>query len=148
MVMSEMGLSRIEELPHTIALELRPTLAIGDPAVLFVDRIRPVLGHLRLRPAAAWLGPMAAPSWPRPETCQFTVGGTFPERCQSLWWLICGRRNVPRTTGWVSAGQGPLGEAGPPTTRGLGDFSHMAGVISQDLAHMVASARFAAVITS
>ncbi len=43
MVMGEMGLSRIEELPHTITRELRPTLAPGNPAVLLVDRIRHAL---------------------------------------------------------------------------------------------------------
>ena len=41
MVMSEVSLSRIEELLFGITLELRPTLAICDPAVLFSDR-----GHL------------------------------------------------------------------------------------------------------
>jgi hypothetical protein len=43
MVMCEMGLSRIEELPHTVARELRPALALSDPAVLFADRFRHVL---------------------------------------------------------------------------------------------------------
>jgi hypothetical protein len=43
MVMSEVSLSRIEELPHTIALELRPALANGDPAVLFADPVHRVL---------------------------------------------------------------------------------------------------------
>ncbi len=43
MVMCEMGLSRIEELPHTIARELRPALAPSDSAVLFVDRIHHAL---------------------------------------------------------------------------------------------------------
>ena len=40
MVMCEVGLSRIEKLPHTIARELRPALAPSDSAVLFVDRFR------------------------------------------------------------------------------------------------------------
>jgi hypothetical protein len=43
MVMGEVSLSRIEELPHTITRELRPALAPGDPAVLFVDRIHHAL---------------------------------------------------------------------------------------------------------
>jgi hypothetical protein len=36
MVMSEVSLSRIEELLFGITLELRPTLAIGDPIVLSI----------------------------------------------------------------------------------------------------------------
>jgi len=61
MVMREMCLSRIEELPHTIALELRPTLTLGNPAVLFVDRFRHAVilrlttVQLRCLWAAAWL---------------------------------------------------------------------------------------------
>jgi hypothetical protein len=64
MVMGEMGLSRIEELPHTITRELRPALALGDPAVLFVDLIRHALvnsGYTRPNPPvpgcwpATWL---------------------------------------------------------------------------------------------
>ncbi len=43
MVMGEMALSRIEELPHTVTPELRPTLTPGNPAVLFADRIRHAL---------------------------------------------------------------------------------------------------------
>ena len=35
MVMSEMSLCRIEQRLLGVALELRPTLAIGGPAVLF-----------------------------------------------------------------------------------------------------------------
>jgi hypothetical protein len=37
MVMSEVSLRRIEKLLLGVALESRPTLAIGDPAVLSVD---------------------------------------------------------------------------------------------------------------
>jgi hypothetical protein len=37
MVMSEVSLRRIEELLLGVALELRPTLAIGDPMVLPID---------------------------------------------------------------------------------------------------------------
>jgi len=56
MVMCEMGLSRIEELPHTIARELRPALAVGDSSVPSVDcgRLAVIaadLLHLSLRPA-------------------------------------------------------------------------------------------------
>jgi hypothetical protein len=37
MVMSEVSLRRVEELLLGVALQLRPTLAIGDPVVLSVD---------------------------------------------------------------------------------------------------------------
>jgi hypothetical protein len=37
MVMSEVSLRRIEELLLGVALHLRPTLAVGDPAVLSID---------------------------------------------------------------------------------------------------------------
>jgi hypothetical protein len=37
MVMSEVSLRRIEELLLGVALELRPTLAVGDPIVLSID---------------------------------------------------------------------------------------------------------------
>jgi hypothetical protein len=37
MVMSEVSLRRVEELLLGIALELRPALAEGDPAVLSID---------------------------------------------------------------------------------------------------------------
>jgi len=37
MVMGEVSLCRFEELPPTFARELRPALAIGDPAVLFYE---------------------------------------------------------------------------------------------------------------
>jgi hypothetical protein len=37
MVMSEVSLRRIEELLLGITLELRPTLAVGDPIVLSID---------------------------------------------------------------------------------------------------------------
>jgi hypothetical protein len=40
-MMSEVILSRIEELLFGTATELRPALAISDPTVFFVDR-----GHL------------------------------------------------------------------------------------------------------
>jgi hypothetical protein len=36
MVMGEVSLCRVEELPPTFARELRPALAIGDPAVLSI----------------------------------------------------------------------------------------------------------------
>src|ERR1700749_3287144 len=36
MVMGEVSLCRVEELPPTFARELRPALAIGDPALLSV----------------------------------------------------------------------------------------------------------------
>lgn len=36
MVMGEVSLCRVEELPPTFTRELRPALAIGDPAVLSV----------------------------------------------------------------------------------------------------------------
>jgi hypothetical protein len=36
-MMSEVSLRRVEELLFGVALELRPTLAIGDPVVLPVD---------------------------------------------------------------------------------------------------------------
>jgi hypothetical protein len=35
MVMGEVSLCRVEELPPTFACELRPALTKGDPAVLF-----------------------------------------------------------------------------------------------------------------
>jgi hypothetical protein len=37
MVMSEVSLCRIEELLLGVALELRPTLAVGDPIVLSIE---------------------------------------------------------------------------------------------------------------
>jgi hypothetical protein len=43
MVMSEVSLRRIEELLLGITLELRPTLAIGDPIVLPIDGCHPSL---------------------------------------------------------------------------------------------------------
>ena len=36
MVMGEVSLCRVEELPPTLARELRPALAIGDPAALSI----------------------------------------------------------------------------------------------------------------
>lgn len=44
MVMSEVRLRRLEELLPRVPCELRPALAVGDPAVLFVDR-----GHVLVR---------------------------------------------------------------------------------------------------
>jgi hypothetical protein len=38
-MMGEVSLGRVEELPPGTALEYRPALAMGDPAVLFVDRV-------------------------------------------------------------------------------------------------------------
>jgi hypothetical protein len=40
MVMGEVSLCRLEELPPIFARELRPALAKSDPAVLIVDRVR------------------------------------------------------------------------------------------------------------
>ena len=45
MMVCQMCLCRVEELPHTIAGELRPALAVRDPAVLFIDWVRHVLGQ-------------------------------------------------------------------------------------------------------
>jgi hypothetical protein len=83
MVMSEMGLSRIEELPHTITLELRPTLATGDPAVLLVERIHHALVSCDYS-GCPIRGPFSVPRVVNhaPETCHCGVGVTFPERCQ------------------------------------------------------------------
>jgi hypothetical protein len=39
-VLGEVGLRRLEELVPVVACELCPALAVGDPAMLFVD-----LGH-------------------------------------------------------------------------------------------------------
>jgi hypothetical protein len=38
-MMGEVSLCRVEELPPGTATEYRPALAIGNPAVLFVDRV-------------------------------------------------------------------------------------------------------------
>ena len=46
-MMCEVPLCRVEELLLGIASELRPTLAVGDPAWLIVDRGQCVLEHLR-----------------------------------------------------------------------------------------------------
>ena len=54
MVMGEVSLCRVEELPPTFARELRPALAKSDPAVLFV-----LGGHA-------------------PESCHWSVGKPFP----------------------------------------------------------------------
>jgi hypothetical protein len=53
MVMSEMSLRRVEELLLGVALQLRPTLAIGDPIVLSVD-----WGHSSVRGRA-----LGGPEW-------------------------------------------------------------------------------------
>jgi hypothetical protein len=58
MVMGEVSLCRVKELPPTFARELRPALAKGDPAVLSGG------GHA-------------------PESCHWHVGKPFPERCQA-----------------------------------------------------------------
>ena len=58
MVMGEVSLCRVEELPPTFARELRPALAKSDPAVLFV-----LGGHA-------------------PESCHWDVGKPFPQRFQ------------------------------------------------------------------
>jgi hypothetical protein len=54
MVMGEVSLCRVKELPPTFARELRPALTKGDPAVLFV-----LSGHA-------------------PEMCHWGVGKPFP----------------------------------------------------------------------
>lgn len=41
MVLREVSLGRVEQLLLRPASQLRPTLAEGDPAVLFVDRTHP-----------------------------------------------------------------------------------------------------------
>lgn len=46
-MMCEVPLCRVEELLFGIATELRPTLAVGDPARLIVDRGQCLLEHLR-----------------------------------------------------------------------------------------------------
>jgi hypothetical protein len=57
MVMGEVSLCRVEELPPTVARELRPALAKGDPAVLSGGSV----GHA-------------------PESCHWRVGKPFPQR--------------------------------------------------------------------
>ncbi len=83
MVMGEVSLCRIEELPPTFARELRPALAKGDPAVLSI-RVR----HESFATAFGWDGePGGAPllargPWPpvghAPESCHCRVGKPFP----------------------------------------------------------------------
>jgi len=58
MVMGEVSLCRVEELPPTFARELRPALAKSDPAVLSI-----LGGHA-------------------PESCHWRVGKPFPQRFQ------------------------------------------------------------------
>jgi hypothetical protein len=58
MVMGEVSLCRVKELPPTFARELRPALTKGDPAVLSRT------GHA-------------------PESCHWRVGKPFPKRCQT-----------------------------------------------------------------
>ncbi len=45
MVMGEVNLCRVEELPPTFACKLRPALAKSDPAVLIVDGHAPESCH-------------------------------------------------------------------------------------------------------
>ena len=68
MVMSEVSLRRIEELLLGIALQLRPTLAKGDPAVLSValsHSTRPRPGSRRIGRDAPLVTGGRGPRWPR-----------------------------------------------------------------------------------
>ena len=56
MVMGEVSLCRVEQLLFGVALQLRPTLAIGNPAVLSVD-----CGHIPSVIGSAH----GAPEWKR-----------------------------------------------------------------------------------
>src|ERR1700742_940430 len=87
MVMGEVSLCRVEELPPTFACELRPALAKSDPAVLSV-RVR----HESLLTAFGWwtanlverrcLLVVRGPRWPRTGNVTVarwqTVSTTFP----------------------------------------------------------------------
>ena len=86
MVMGEVSLCRIKELPPTVARKLRPALAKGNPAVLSVDRVRHelVLTAFGLdgEPGGAPLlarGPRP-PVGHAPESCHWRVGKPFPQR--------------------------------------------------------------------
>jgi hypothetical protein len=84
-MMCEVSLCRIEQLLLGIAHELRPALAIGDPAVLFVDRgHRSSVGTARLRSARPIGTPLCypgvTPGGHEAERSQSLVGDTFPQR--------------------------------------------------------------------
>jgi hypothetical protein len=84
-MMCEVSLCRVEQLLFGIAHELRPALAIGNPAVLFVDRgHRSSVGTARLRSArpsgAPLCFPGVAPVDHGSQRSQSPVGDTFPKR--------------------------------------------------------------------
>src|ERR1700759_1631640 len=87
MVMGEVSLCRVKELPPVIAGELRPALA-DESAGLFVDRV-PHESVVRLWPvtavpdrSAAACSWSVAPGGHAPEKCHGGVGKPVPERCQ------------------------------------------------------------------
>ena len=71
MVMGEVSLCRVEELPPTFARELRPALAKGNPAVLFGDRVR---HESVVRP---WLGRR---TWWSAAACSWSVAPVATHR--------------------------------------------------------------------
>jgi hypothetical protein len=85
MVMGEVSLCRVKELPPVVAGELRPALA-DESAALFVDRV-PHESVVRLWPVTAV--PMGAPLlargwWPPMATHQKAVIGALANRFQNV----------------------------------------------------------------
>jgi hypothetical protein len=84
-MMCEVSLSRVEELLFGTALELRPALAIGGPAVPSVDR-----GHLSSVVATlpdggpVWTPPLAGGSWPPVTTDRNVPTGTLAIRFHNV----------------------------------------------------------------
>lgn len=104
MVMSEVSLRRVEELLLGVALELRPTLAVGDPAVLSVD-----WGHSsvcgRALGVPEWIAARCWWPWPPVATVMETFSGprwryvstTLPELApvgERTRIQLCGRLSV------------------------------------------------------
>ena len=82
MVMGEVSLCRVKELPPVVAGELRPALAVRDPAILFLAVGHFSRGTMRLtasQPRAAvacWWS--ATPGGRGGKPSQSRVGDTFP----------------------------------------------------------------------
>jgi len=80
-MMREMSLCRVEELKLRITHELRPALALGDPALAFGDRghgssVAAALRHSARPPRSRHLG--AGPGVHERARFRFAVGDTFP----------------------------------------------------------------------
>jgi DNA-binding SARP family transcriptional activator len=105
-MMSEVSLRRVEELLLGIANELRPTLAVGDPAMHFVDRGQIVLGHCDFgltanQGGAPLLLVVRGPRWPRMATFPSSrwryVSKTLPDLSsvgERTRVQLCGRLSV------------------------------------------------------